>query len=269
MPLSEAEREVINHEANGSQLPQPAQWMGWTEALYRLWMKRGRIGRWIAVGFLLSLVAWKYPKYESTIQIMPPDSGPSGLAALLPALSKSPGLAGLAGDLMGSKSSSAVLIKVLQSRTVCKGLIDEFHLHEVWGISYEEDTCIKLGKRTDITDDKKSSVITITVRDHDKALAKNLANAYVDKLNLVMTQVSNTAASKEREFVEKRLVDEKAKLEESEQKFSQFASTNMALDVPEQTKVTVEAAARLQGELIATRAQLEALKQTLRRRTSG
>jgi uncharacterized protein involved in exopolysaccharide biosynthesis len=36
----------------------------------------------------------------------------------------------------------------------------------------------------------------------------------------------------------------------------------MALDVPEQTKVTVEAAARLQGDLIATRAQLEALRQT-------
>jgi len=36
----------------------------------------------------------------------------------------------------------------------------------------------------------------------------------------------------------------------------------MALDVPEQTKVTVEAAARLQGELIATKAQLEGLKQT-------
>jgi uncharacterized protein involved in exopolysaccharide biosynthesis len=34
------------------------------------------------------------------------------------------------------------------------------------------------------------------------------------------------------------------------------------LDVPQQTKVTVEAAARLQGELIASQAQLEGLKQT-------
>jgi len=35
----------------------------------------------------------------------------------------------------------------------------------------------------------------------------------------------------------------------------------MALDVPQQTRVTVEAAARLQGELIALRGQLEAAKQ--------
>src|ERR1041385_6215176 len=90
----------------------------------------------------------------------------------------------------------------------------------------------------------------------------DLAQGYVDELNAVMSRVSTSAAGREREFIEKRLADEKSKLQEAEQQFSQFASTNMALDVPEQTKVTVEAAARLQGELIATRAQLEALKQT-------
>jgi uncharacterized protein involved in exopolysaccharide biosynthesis len=105
-------------------------------------------------------------------------------------------------------------------------------------------------------------VITISVRDHKKDLARKLAGDYVTDLNIVMASVANTAAGKEREFVEKRLADEKGKLEEAEKQFSQFASANMALDVPEQTKVTVEAAARLQGELIATRAQLEALKQT-------
>ena len=265
MPLSEAERELISTEARARQLPKPTHWIGWTEALYRLSFKRWQIAAWVAVGFLLSVyVGYRYPKYESTVQIMPPDggSGSSGLAALLPALTKSPGLAGLAGDLMGSKSSSGVLMRVLQSRTVCKELINEFNLQKVWGIPYVEDTCLKLAKRTDIVDDKKSGVISITVREHDKDLAQKMANAYVAKLNTVMTRVSNTAASNEREFIEKRLTDEKGNLEQAEQQFSQFASSNMALDVPEQTKVTVEAAARLQGELIATRAQLEALKQT-------
>ena len=265
MPLSEAERELISTEAGRNPLPKPIHWIGWTEALYRLSLKRRQIAGWVAVGFLLSaFVGYRYPKYESTVQIMPPDSGSgsSGLAAILPALTKSPGLAGLAGDFLGTKSSSAVLIKVLQSRTVCKELIEQFDLQKIWGIKYEEDTCLKLGKRTDIADDKKSGVITLSVRDRNKDLAQNLANAYVVKLNEAMTRVSNTAAGHEREFVEKRLADEKATLEQAEQQFSQFASSNMALDVPEQTKVTVEAAARLQGELIATRAQLEALKQT-------
>jgi uncharacterized protein involved in exopolysaccharide biosynthesis len=236
--------------------------MGWTEAFYRVWLQRSRIALWVLVGFLLSLfVGLKYPKYESTVQIMPPDGGPSGLAALLPALSKSPGLAGL-GDLMGAKTTGAVFMKVLSSRTVGDHLIEKFELRKRWGLSYMEDTRQKLAKRTDIADDKKSGVIDISVRDHDPNLAMALANGYVEELDAVMAKVSTSAARRERIFIEQRLADETKSLHDAEQQFSQFASANMALDVPEQTKVTVEAAARLQGELIATRAQLEALKQT-------
>ena len=117
MPLSEAEREVLSSETNGSQLSKSGpSWLGWTDAVYRLWLQRGRIIRWSALGLALSAaVAWHYPKYESTAQIMPPDSGNAGLASLLPALSKSPGMISMAGDLMGIKSTGAVFARVLQS----------------------------------------------------------------------------------------------------------------------------------------------------------
>jgi len=95
MPLSEAEREVLRSEAEGSALPQPSpKWVGWTDAVYQLWLQRSRIARWAALAFLLSApVAWHYPKYESTAQIMPPDSGSASLASIMPAaISKSPGL---------------------------------------------------------------------------------------------------------------------------------------------------------------------------------
>ena len=262
MPLSEAEREVITREAVNSELPTPTQWTGWTEALYRLWLRRARIARWVLLGFILSLAGGlKYPKYESTVQIMPPDGGPSGLAALLPALSKAPGLTSL-GDLMGAKTTGAVFMKVLASRSVQDDLIEKFHLREYYHMPLWEDARKKLNSRTVIADDKKSGVIAITVVDHDPKLAVDIAQGYVDELNAVMNRVSTSAARREREFIEKRLADENKGLQDAEQQFSQFASANMALDVPEQTKVTVEAAARLQGELIATRAQLEALRQT-------
>jgi capsule polysaccharide export protein KpsE/RkpR len=264
MPLSETEREVLSVEARGSQLPKPSpQWLGWTDAIYQLWLQRGQIARWAVVGFLLSLaVAWHYPKYESTAQIMPPDSGNSGLASLVPALSKSPGLIGMAGDLMGAKSNGAVFAKVLESRTVQDHLIQRFDLRNKYGVDYWEDARKRLSSRTDIAEDKKSGVITISVRDRDSGLATDLANAYVDELGKVMAKVSTSAAGRERVFIEQRLDEENKSLQEAEQQFSQFASTNMALDVPEQTKVTVEAAARLQGEMIAAKAQLEGLKQT-------
>src|SRR5438270_3191246 len=264
MPLSEAEREVLRSEANGAQLSAPSpSWLQWTDALYHLWLQRRKIFRWVLLGFVLSLfVAWRYPKYESTAQIMPPDSGGSGLASLVPALSKSPGLIGMAGDLMGMKSTSAIFTRVLESRTVQDNLINRFHLLERYDKSYMEDARKKLTNRTSISEDKKSGVIAISVRDHDGALAAELANAYVEELGSVMAKVSTSAARRERIFIEGRLADENSNLQDAERQFSQFASANMALDVPEQTKVTVEAAARLQGELIASKAQLEGLKQT-------
>jgi capsule polysaccharide export protein KpsE/RkpR len=264
MPLSEAEREVLRSEADGPQLPKPSpRWLGWTDALYHLWLQRRQIFRWVVLGFVLSLiVAWRYPKFESTAQIMPPDSGGSGLASLVPALSKSPGLIGMAGDLMGMKSTSAVFARVLESRTVQDNLINRFDLRNRYDKSYMEDARNKLSSRTSISEDKKSGVIAISVRDRDAALAAELANAYVEELGSVMAKVSTSAARRERIFIEGRLADENNNLQDAERQFSQFASANMALDVPEQTKVQVEAAARLQGEMIASKAQLEGLKQT-------
>ena len=265
MPLSEAEREVLRSEANGSALPQPSpKWLGWTDAVYQLWLQRRRIARWAALAFLLSSpVAWHYPKYESTAQIMPPDSAGSSLASIVPAaISKSPGLMGLAGDLMGVKSNGAVFAKVLQSRTVADHLIQRFDLRKRYHLSRWEDTRTKLFSRTFIVEDKKSGIITVSFIDHDAGLATAITNAYVEELGSVLANVSTSAARRERIFIEQRLADENKNLQDAEQQFSQFASTNMALDVPEQTKVTVEAAARLQGELIASKAQLEGLKQT-------
>jgi len=50
-------------------------------------------------------------------------------------------------------------------------------------------------------------------------------------------------------------------LEAAEKEFSQFASQNSAIDIKEQGKAMVEAAATLQGHLIAAESEYEGLKQ--------
>jgi capsule polysaccharide export protein KpsE/RkpR len=49
-------------------------------------------------------------------------------------------------------------------------------------------------------------------------------------------------------------------LENAEQEFSQFASKNNAIDIKEQGKAMLEAAATLEGQLIAAKSQLEGLR---------
>jgi len=171
------------------------------------------------------------------------------------------GLAGLASELLGGKNSTAMFQKVLDSRTVQDDLITHFDLRNRYHLQYWEDTRKKLRSRTAVAEDKKSGVISLTVQDHDPKMAVAIAGAYIDELDKVVARVSTSAARREREFIEQRLTEEHGRLEDAEKQFGHFASNTMTLDVPEQTKVTVESAAKLQGEAIATRAQLEGLEQ--------
>jgi uncharacterized protein involved in exopolysaccharide biosynthesis len=118
-----------------------------------------------------------------------------------------------------------------------------------------------LQKLTSIGKNKKSGVISISISDRKPKFPAHIATAYVSELDLEMFQVATSAARRERIFIEQRLGEEKKVLDDAEQRFSKFASSSMALDIPQQTKVMVESAARLQGELIAARAELEGLEQ--------
>jgi capsule polysaccharide export protein KpsE/RkpR len=238
------------------------------EAARYLWDRRWRLLLWTLAGTALSaLLTLRISKFEGTVEIMPPDApGASGSVAsmALPMLMKSSalsGLSGMAGDMLGVKSTGALFAKVLQSRTVEDNLIDHFQLRERYGKKYWEDARTVLQKATVITEDKKSGVISVTVRDRDPRLAKDLATAYITELDIIMQRTSTSAAGREREFIGRRLQDERKALDEAQQRFSQFSSNSMALDIPQQTRVMVESAARLQGEMIAARAELEGLEQ--------
>ena len=239
----------------------------WMEMLDHLWRERRRILKWTALGLVISLVlAYFVPKYEATVQIMPSDTGAgsAGLLALA-GMSAGPNVPGLGslGDLLGvtTKTPSALYVKVLQSESVERALVDRFDLRKYYGKRYYEDAEGKLDSHTKVLEDKKSGVISISVKEPDAKMAQDIANGYVDELNKVLARVSTSAAGREREFIEKRLSEEKVALQDAEKNFSEFASTNMAPDVPTQTRVMVETSARLQGELVAARAQLQGLEQ--------
>src|SRR5207245_3875392 len=118
-----------------------------------------------------------------------------------------------------------------------------------------------LRKRTEVTEDRKSGVITITVTDHDPRRAQKMVEAYVEELDRLVAQVSTSSARRERIFIERRLATVRQELDQAAQEFSQFASKNSALDIKEQTKAMVESGAVLQGQLIAAQSELRGLEQ--------
>lgn len=96
-------------------------------------------------------------------------------------------------------------------------------------------------------------------RSPDRAAA--LANAYIEALNRMVADLNTSSAHRERIFLEARLQAVQQDLEIAEKDFSQFASKNTAINIPEQGKAMVGAVATLQGQLIAAQSELEGLRQ--------
>ena len=230
-----------------------------------LWGQRGFLIR----AFIYSLVintaiAFLIPaRYESTSRLMPPDSqSASGLASAVAAVSGGAGgIGGVASELLGAKNTSDTFVGILSSSTVRDKLIQQFDLKKLYGDRRMEDVRKDLAERTEISVDRKSQIITIIVTDHDAKRAAAMGQAYVEELNRLVAELSTSSARRERIFLEGRLQSVSHDLEESEKDFSQFASKNTAIDIKEQGKAMVEAAAVLQGQLIAAESEYEGLKQ--------
>jgi capsule polysaccharide export protein KpsE/RkpR len=230
-----------------------------------LWEQRRLLARLVLYGFLAStLIALLIPaRYESTARLMPPDNTQTGgLAMAAAAISGGAGsLGNIASDVLGIKSTSDIFVGILSSRTVQDKLIQEFDLRKLYSDRRMEDARRDLASRTGISVDRKSQIITITVTDHDPKRAAAMGQAYVEELNRLVADLSTSSARRERMFLEERLKAVNQDLETAEKDFSQFASKNAAIDVKEQGKAMVEAAATLQGQLIAAESEFEGLRQ--------
>lgn len=229
-----------------------------------VWESRRLFFRAVLAGAVISagLVLLIPVRYEATAQLMPPDgqAGGTGLAMLSALAGRSGGLGGVAGDLLGIRNSGALFVGILESRTVQDRLIEQFGLQKTYHASKMEDARMALASHTRIAEDRKSGVISITVTDHDARRAAAMAEAYVNALNLLVEQVSTSAARRERLFLEERLRAVKQDLDGAARAFSEFASKNTAIDIPAQGKAMVEAAATLQGQLIAAESELRGLE---------
>jgi uncharacterized protein involved in exopolysaccharide biosynthesis len=233
-----------------------------------LWASRVLLGKALLVGLMAgTLIALLIPsRYESTLQLMPPDNqSSSGMAMLATLAAKSVaqsagGAGAIAGDLLGVKSSGSLFIGILRSRTVEDRLVRRFQLKSVYRMKLDEDARKELQQNSGVSEDRKSGILTLTVNDRDRQRARAMATAYAEELNRLVAELSTSAARRERVFLEERLAAVKQDLDQASRDLGDFSSKNATLDMKDQGRAMVEAAATLQGELIAAEAQRRGLE---------
>lgn len=233
--------------------------------LRRLFEERGLLAKSF-IGGLASgcLVAFLIPaSYQASVQLMPPDNQTSSSLAMLAALTAKTGsgAGAVAGDLLGIKSSGALFVGILRSRTVADRLTARFDLKRLYSMRVEEDARNRLADSTSVSEDRKSGILSVTVTDRDPRRAAAMAQAYVDELNQLVAQLSTSSAHRERIFLEERLRAVKMDLDDASRQFSEFASKNKAIDIKEQGRAVLQGAAAVEGELIASESELKGLEE--------
>ena len=230
-----------------------------------IWQRRRWLAKVIGLGTLVTIgIALFIPnKYTSTAQLMPPDQQALSTPSMLGALTGVTGSSiapSLAGGLMNAKSPAGTFIGILDSQTAQDDIINRFDLRSVYHRKFYVDTRKILTERTTIVEDKQSGIVKIAVADRDRYRARDIAQAYVQELDKLVSKVSTSSARRERIFLEGRLQSIKGDLDASSRAFSQFSSHNATMDPEKQGEATIEAAGKLQGELIAAESELSGLK---------
>jgi uncharacterized protein involved in exopolysaccharide biosynthesis len=219
----------------------------------------------LATGILLSLLyALLLPNiYTSTTRLMPPDSSPlnsNPMSLFSPygsAITASSGSA-----ILAMRNPGAIFTGILESRTVQEGVVKQFDLVHHYDAQFLETACKRLAKDSDIQNDQKTGIVTISVKADSPVLASKIAQGYVAELDRVVANNSTSAARRERIFLEGRLKEIEKDLDDSAKDLSGFSAKNRTIDIPSQGRAMVDSGIKLEDQIIQARSQLAGLLQS-------
>ena len=124
-------------------------------------------------------------------------------------------LGGLAGAAAGLKNPADQYIAYMKSNALKDALIDRFKLMDRYEAKMREDARKGLEERVR-TASGKDGLMSVEVDDKEPKFAADLANAYVEELQKLLSRLAVTEAQQRRLFFEKQLIKAKENLTAAE-----------------------------------------------------
>jgi uncharacterized protein involved in exopolysaccharide biosynthesis len=146
----------------------------------------------------------------------------------------------------------------MQSATVEDRLIERFKLMDVYGVKFKTDARKALETSSRISAGKKDNLITIEVDDEDPKRAADIANAYVEELKRLTTELAMTEAQQRRLFFDTQLQQTKVRFA-SAQKALQAAGINEGA-IRAEPRAAAESYAKLRAEATAAEVRIQAMR---------
>lgn len=201
-------------------------------------------------------------RYTAVAVLNPPDQNPISGLSLLGAMKggMSSGLGSQVGNVLGLSSPGQEYIRMMQTRRIEDMLIQQYGLQKVYGQARIDEARKVLASASTFSVDRKSNVIEIRVTDRDPNRAAQLANGYANALGTVTATLSAEAGRQEREYFETQLTEAENDLQTATEQLSQYGRKNAALDVDSGAKGIADAIGQLQGQIVASEAQLKGMR---------
>jgi uncharacterized protein involved in exopolysaccharide biosynthesis len=173
--------------------------------------------------------------------------------------------------LFSNNDPSALLLAILQSRTLAEHVIERLDLlprlfATDWDAVTKQwqtdepptmaDAVKALGKLVSSTSNDKQGTITITAIHTDPQLAAAIANQYIEALQQILNEKAFTLAKKNRAFLEAQLHQTQQALTTAEETVRQFEQTSGIVDFATQAQAAVNILAGLESEIMAKERQL-------------
>lgn len=220
--------------------------------------KRLVAGVCLAITLLAAAVVLLQPPiYRAETRIMPPDGDYDGTAAQL--LGQLSGNA-LPAGFSARRNMSDLYTGLLRSRTVLDRVVDRAGLCTVYAASCREDARLRLLKALQISNDRKSGLISIAVEDRSAERAAQLAGYVVEELTRLTQEVAMSEAAQRRRFYEGKLRQARDSLLGSEEAMKGYQLKTGTIEMKEQAKAIIESVARLRSQIAAKEVDMKVLK---------
>lgn len=194
------------------------------------------------------------PTFSAKTVFLPPQQQQSSAASLLASLGS---LGGLAGAATGLKNPNDQYVAYLQSRRIAAALLQRFDLRRRYESEKADDAFKALSSRVRVTAGK-NGLISVEADDHDPVFAAQLANAHVEELGRLLTQLAVTEAQQRRVFFERQLLDAKTKLTQADLALRQ---SGISVDVLKSSPAAaVGVVAELQAQVAAQEVKIASLR---------
>lgn len=214
----------------------------------------------IAVGAMALGVSFLIPPtYTARTMFLPPQQPQSAAASALASLGA---LSGLASGSLGSvKTMADQYVSLMQSVNVKDRLVDRFKLMDEYESKYRFEARNRLSQNVRINLGKKDGLITVEADGSSPQLAADLANAHVDELRRLTSELALTEAQQRRAFFEAELKKTRGNLSQAQQQLQQSGFNAGALKT--EPKAAAEAYGRIKAEATAAEVKLQTLRRTL------